>query len=576
MRKAVYVSLGLAMAVALSAPAVTTGPADAKILHALGRLTFGPRPGDLEQVREMGLVKWIDLQLNPKKIPESPVLLEKLRPLDTLNMTTRDLVKNYPTPQMIAKLAAGDGTYPSEPAKRRLVEVQVDQYRRQRSADAPDRPIATFLTPEQRQTLQSGKREERVQVLNSLSGLELDEALLFTPRRAREQLYPVVPPELRRRIQKSLGAFRIIDQDLVNGKLYRAIYSNQQLAEVLSDFWFNHFNIYQPKGDDRFMVTAYEREVVRPRVMGKFKDLLLATAQSPAMLVYLDNYQSVAEGTTRGRKKKVADNGAEKRGLNENYGRELMELHTMGVDGGYTQKDVTEVARCFTGWTVKNPAEGGGFEFDRATHDDRAKVVLGVRIPKGGGVQDGLKVLDILIHHPSTAHFISWKLAVRFVADNPPKSLVDRMAKTFTNSGGDIREVMQTMLESDEFWSEQTYRAKVKSPLELVASAVRALGSDVDYADALADKIAEAGEPLYKKQEPTGYSNSSEEWVNTASLLARMNFGLALAGNRIPGVKPPDPKILAEFASLQPAADAKPDLARAAGLYLGGPEFQRK
>ena len=570
-----FLNISLAFAMAVTASGVTTVSEDAKILHALDRLTFGARPGDLEQVRSMGLKKWIDLQLNPKKIPESPVLLEKLRPLDTLNMNARDLVKNYPTPQMIAKLAAGNGTYPTEPAKRRLVEVQVDQYRRERDKDAPDRPIATFLTPEQRKTLQSGKREEKVEVLNSLAGVELDEALLFMPRRGREQLYPIVSPELRRRIQKSLGAFRIIDQDLVNGKLYRAVYSNQQLAEVLADFWFNHFNVYQLKGDDRFMVPAYEREVIRPHVLGKFKDLLLATAESPAMLIYLDNYQSVAEGTAKGRKK-APNNDGEKRGLNENYGRELMELHTMGVNGGYTQKDVTEVARCFTGWTVKNPAEGGSFEFDRATHDNKAKVVLDVRIPKGGGMQDGLKVLDTLVHHPSTAHFISWKLAVRFVSDNPPKSLVDRMAMTFTKSGGDIREVMQTMLDSDEFWSEKTYRTKMKSPLELVASAVRALGIDVDYADSLADKIAEAGEPLYKKQEPTGYSDSSEEWVNTASLLARMNFGLALAGNRIPGVKPADPKMLEQLASLQPAADPKPDPVKAAGLYLGGPEFQRK
>ena len=191
-------------------------------------------------------------------------------------------------------------------------------------------------------------------------------------------------------------------------------------------------------------------------------------------------------------------------------------------------------------------------------------------------MQDGLRVLDILAHHPSTARFISWKLAVRFVSGKPPASLVDRMAKSFTKSGGDIREVLQTMLDSDEFWSEKTYRVKVKSPLEMVVSAVRALGSDVEYADALADKIAEAGEPLYKKQEPTGYSNSSEDWVNTASLLARMNFGLALAANRIPGVKSPDPKILAELAALAPASDTKLDPVRAAGLYLGGPEFQRK
>jgi len=455
------------------------------------------------------------------------------------------------------------------------MELQVDEYRLERSKDAPVREVARFLTTEQRQILETGKKEEKLRVLGAYSGIQLDEALAAIPRKGREQLVSAASGEMRRRIERSIGAFRLIDRDLVNGKLYRAIYSNRQLAEVLADFWYNHFNVYQQKGDDRFMTTAYEYEVIRPRVLGKFKDLLLATAQSPAMLVYLDNFQSIAEGGGRGRKNKARGKDAEKRGLNENYARELMELHTMGVDGGYTQKDVTEVARCFTGWTVKDPIEGGSFEFDTRNHDGEKKA-LGVRIARGGGIQDGLTVLDILSRLKSTAHFVSWKIAVRFVSDNPPPALVDRMAKTFLKSGGDIRAVMQTLLDSEEFWDESTYRKKMKSPLEMVASAVRALNADVDSADALADKIAEAGQPLYGKQEPTGYSNAGAEWVNAAALLSRMNFGLALAANRIPGVRVPDPKILDELANLQPASDPMLDTVKLAGLYLGGPDFQRK
>lgn len=575
MRGSLRYPLALAILAGAAVPAVVTNSGeDARIEHALDRLTFGPRPGDLDRVRAMGLQKWIELQLNPRKIPENPVLLQKLEPLDTLNMSARELIRNYPPPGVISKLAQGNGTYPAEPGRRRFMELLVDEYRLEHSKDAPVREVALFLTPEQRRILQSGKSEEKLRILSEYTGTQLDEAIAAIPRRGREPLAGSAAGELRRRIERFSGAYRLIDRDLVDGKLYRAIYSNRQLAELLADFWYNHFNVYQQKGDDRFMVTAYEYQAIRPRVLGRFKDLLVATAESPAMLVYLDNFQSVAEASGKGRKNRGKD--AEKRGLNENYGRELMELHTLGVDGGYTQKDVTEVARCFTGWTVKDPAEGGTFEFDKSKHDNGEKKVLGVRIPRNGGMQDGLTVLDLLARHKSTARFISRKLAERFVADHPPASLVDRMARTFLQSGGDIREVMQTMLASGEFWSGRYRGAKIKSPLEMVASAVRALDAGVDSADALAGRIADAGEPLYRKQEPTGYSNTAAEWVSTAALLARMNFGLALAANRIPGVRPADPKILERLASLQPAADPSLDTVKRAGLYLGGPDFQRK
>jgi uncharacterized protein (DUF1800 family) len=271
------------------------------------------------------------------------------------------------------------------------------------------------------------------------------------------------------------------------------------------------------------------------------------------MLFYLDNWQSV--GPNAPQLPRGGPN-AQRRGLNENYGRELLELHTLGVDGGYTQKDVTEVARCFTGWSIDRPQLGGTFRFAPRLHDNGEKAVLGVTIPAGGGEKDGEKVLDIVAHHPATARFISKKLAQRFVADDPPVALVERMARTFLKTDGDIRAVMETMLESKEFWSEGAYRSKMKSPLEVVVSAVRSSNANVDFATALVNQVAQLGEPLYRKQEPTGYSNSSREWMNTAGLMARMNFALQLSGNKVPGVKVDTP-------------------AGGADTALGSPEFQK-
>jgi uncharacterized protein (DUF1800 family) len=372
--------------------------------------------------------------------------------------------------------------------------------------------------------------------------------------------------------------------------MLRAIESKRQLAEELDDFWFNHFNVYYDKGSDRFLIPAYERDAIRPNVLGKFRDMLEATAKSPAMLFYLDNFQSVRpDMDAKNKNRKV------KRGLNENYGRELMELHTLGVNGGYTQKDVTEVARCFTGWTLLEPRRGGGFFYNDNFHDKGEKVVLGHVIPARGGQDDAEKVLDILAAHPSTAHFISKKLAQRFVADNPPDALVDKMAKTFLGSNGDIREVMKVMLASKEFWSEGAYRAKVKTPFEMVARSVRALAATVSDAFALANQVGSLGEPLYRKQEPTGYSNMNSDWVNSAALLSRMNFALNLAQNRVPGVKVDvsrfgnDPIEVAKtlmFRSASPQTRAaiqraledqkQKTPATVAGLVIGSPDFQRR
>jgi uncharacterized protein (DUF1800 family) len=541
-------------------------PKDQRIAQALNRLTFGPRPGDAAQVRSTGLKKWIELQLHPDQIPENPALLAKLKELDTLNMSSAELVRNYPTPQLVKQMVAGQMPFPTDPDRRLLIEKLVAKYENKQAAGgnaaAPGAPAAQplrdILTPEQVRGLRQGTPGQRLAAFQALPPDKQDDVIGAMPAQLRQTLFAAAPPDVRRKIVLAAGPQQVVARDLSEGKMLRAIYSNRQLDEILVDFWYNHFNIFLEKGADRYLVTSYERDVIRPHVLGKFRDLLEATAKSPAMLFYLDNWQSVGPNAPAGR-----GNGKQaRRGLNENYGRELLELHTLGVDGGYTQKDVTEVARCFTGWTINQPQRGGTFVFAPRQHDDGEKVVLGVTIPAGGGEKDGEKVLDIVAHSPATARFISRKLAQRFVADEPPASLVDRMAATFLKSDGDIREVLRTMFDSKEFWSVGAYRSKMKSPLEMVASAVRSVNGDVDYAFALTNQVAQLGEPLYRKQEPTGYSNSSREWLNSAGLVARMNFALQLASNKVPGVK------------VETANAVKPDDAE--GITLGSPEFQKR
>lgn len=530
-------------------------PKDDRVAHALNRLMFGPRPGDVEQVGKIGLNKWIDQQLHPERIAENPTLAGKLKHMDTLGMSTTELVKHYPTPQMVRQMANGMMPLPADPERRRMVQLQIDRATRKQDGDgqppADRRPLAELLTREEMRGLRQGTPAERMAVLQSMSPEKQSEVVEALGNGLRLAMYPAASPELRRKLDGSVAPQQLIVRDLTESKILRAVHSNRQLNEVLADFWFNHFNIFIDKGADRFLTTAYERDAIRPHVLGKFRDLLEATAKSPAMLFYLDNWQSVGENTpaTRG------PAARQRRGLNENYGRELLELHTLGVDGGYTQKDVTEVARCFTGWTINQPQRGGEFFFNARMHDRGEKIVLGVRIPAGGGMEDGLKVLDIVARHPSTAKFISYKLAQRFVADEPPASLVGRMQQTFLKSGGDIREVMRAMLQSKEFWSVGAHRSKIKSPFEMVASAVRAVNGDVDFAFPLVNQVAQLGQPLYRKQEPTGYSNSSEAWLNSAGLVARMNFALQLADGKVPGVKVAETGL---------------------GTALGSPEFQKR
>jgi uncharacterized protein (DUF1800 family) len=563
--------IALAAAVCLGIYADTNDPAglfnreiskDQRVQQALNRLTFGPRTGDAAAVQAMGLKKWLDLQLHPERIAENPVLEGKLKIMDTLSMNSQELVRDYPSPQVLRLMMKGQMPYPTDPDRRMMVWKLAEKEARKNGQDGPPNPMGDpqalrdLLTPEQLRPLRTGSPRERIAAFQALPAAKQDDVIEAMPAPLRQTLFAAAPPELRRRLEMANGPAQVVARDLTESKILRAVYSNRQLDEVMADFWFNHFNVYLDKGADRYLLTGYERDAIRPRVFGKFRDLLEATAKSPAMLFYLDNWQSVGPGAPQARGDAAK---GQRRGLNENYGRELLELHTLGVDGGYTQKDVTEVARCFTGWTIDQPQRGGKFTFNPRLHDDGEKTVLGVRIPAGGGMRDGETVLDIVAHHPSTAHFISRKLAMRFVADDPPESLVTRMAKSFIRTDGDIRAVLECMLDSREFWSEGAYRTKVKSPLEMVASAVRAVNGDVDFAAPLVNQLTQLGQPLYRKVEPTGYSNSGREWLNSAGLVARMNFALQLAGNKVPGVN---------------VASANPDAALA-GIPLGSPEFQK-
>jgi len=577
---------------------------DDQILHALDRLTFGPRPGDVDRVKKIGLQKWVFQQLHPDRLPENPVLEARLQELESLRMTPLEALQHYPGPQMIRAIAQGKQPMPDDLLLRASIERLITRYKVKRAqaaglaapaADAnaelePIRPLEEVLTPAELETVRGNNGDKKRELLESMQPDRVEDMLIAMNQKQRTQLFGPAPSPIRREIFLLNGPQQVVAYDLLDSKMLRAIESTRQLAEELDDFWFNHFNVFYEKGADRFLIPQYEREAIRPHVLGQFRDLLEATAKSPAMLFFLDNFESVRPDIDANDKNRKV-----KRGLNENYGRELMELHTLGVNGGYTQKDVTEVARCFTGWGIQEPRKGGGFFYNDKLHDKGQKIVLGHVIAAGGGIEDGEQVLDILARHPSTAHFISKELAQRFVADNPPESLVNKMAQTFRSTNGSIREVMKTMLNSKEFWSEGAYRAKVKTPFEMVASSARALNANVIDGWALANQVGALGEPLYRKLEPTGYSNLSSEWVNSSALLGRMNFALQLAQNHVESVKVDvsrfgdDPSAVAKilmFRAMSPQTRAAIDKAledskqknpaMVAALVIGSPDFQKR
>jgi uncharacterized protein (DUF1800 family) len=494
---------------------------DQKIVHLLNRLGFGPRPGDVERVKRIGIDKYIDQQLHPDRIDDAAVEA-RLKNIESLHMGLEELAEKYPQPNMIARelgLKGKGAAAKAQPA----APAAGDNAAGNQAADAP---------------LDLSKQENRQMVMEYY----------------RE--HGLKPPQM-------------LLQDLMQQKLVRAVYSERQLQEVMADFWYNHFNIFWPKGADKILTTDFEMSAIRPHTFGKFEDLLLATAKSPAMLFYLDNYQSSSPDAKLPRRPGIGQQSRLQRrgllgglgrpndqpvraeqqqrapaaqqlakrkpGINENYARELMELHTLGVEGGYTQKDVQEVARCFTGWTIVQPRRGGGFVFRPFMHDDGEKIVLGHKIPAGGGMKDGEMVIDILAHHPSTAKFISTKLVRRFVSDTPPPALVDRVAQVYQKTDGDIREMLRTIFTSPEFNSKDAYRAKIKSPFELAASAIRAIGGEMNNSLMVSQFISKMGQPLYRYQPPTGYPDKAEQWVNTGALLERLNFGLALSSNKLRG-----------------------------------------
>jgi uncharacterized protein (DUF1800 family) len=522
-----------------------------RILHVLNRLGFGPRPGDVERVKAIGLDKYIEQQLNPEKIDDA-ASEAKLQNLTALRMTSTELYEKYPQPGQLLRALQQRGALPTD-----LAQARDNRQQNNPNQNQPKNGAATS-NEMQGPPNNNANANPNANAANPMNNAEY--------RRAVYEYFK----------ENNLRPPQFITGELQMSRILRATYSERQLQEVLVDFWTNHFNVFAGKGADRWLLVAYDRDTIRPHTMGKFSDLLRATAESPAMLFYLDNFQSVSPNAPQQRPLQQPGNRRllsmsnnpqdqrpqqqqARRGINENYARELMELHTLGVDGGYTQKDVQEVARCFTGWTIFAPrgagaaaaqiAGAGGrraemlrenagkFYFNARVHDDGEKIVLGQKIPAGGGAKDGLMVLDILAHHPSTAKFIATKLVRRFVSDEPPASLVDRVAQTYMKTDGDIREMLRTIFFSPEFNSAEAYRAKIKRPFELAISAARTLAADTNGGPGFHQWIARMGQPLYGFQTPNGYSDMAEDWVNTGALLERMNFALALVSNRIPGTR---------------------------------------
>ncbi len=621
-----------------------------RVLHALNRLTFGPRPEDVAEVERVGLKKWFESQLTPQKIDDS-ALEARLAAFPAMTLPQQELMHRYPSPQMLRVMVQQHTPLPQDPIEHAIYAHGIAFYK-----DAEDRKAAAqaasgtgaaapamadaanVAAPRNMAdadnmnagTDQRRRRGGRVDLLGDGSseylmatkkaalspGLEATQSSTEAnkqPKRGAgrpehdEQAFPeaetleilALPPEDRvRRIlaldptrlldfrrslsqqelaavardftpqQKEIfaalqGAERMVGAEVLESRLDRDVYSRRQVEAVMTDFWLNHFNVYLRKNQNEpYFLPAYERETIRPFALGRFEDLLVATARSPAMLTYLDNWESVGPNSlaaqrgpkvaalVRNPKLKQALND---RGLNENYARELMELHTLGVGcevsrdhpvtmldpacgRGYSQADVTEVAKVFSGWTIDRPNQGGEYKFEDRRHEPGTKSVLGQSIHEGGE-KEGLEVLHMLAMSPATARFISAKLAVRFVSDTPPPALVDRMAKSYLASGGEIRSVLRTMFDSPEFWSTEVYRSKVKTPLEFVASALRATDADVTNPTPLVQSLDRLGMPLYGMQTPNGYSWVSEPWVSTGALVSRMNFALVLSSDKLPGTR---------------------------------------
>lgn len=622
---------------------------DARIIHALNRFTFGPRPGDVDEVRAQGLDAWFERQLRPASIADA-ALETRLEEYPAMLLSPAELIVRFPSNAVIRQVIDGKAPMPQQGLLRTVYEDQVARTKAKREEKAPTGSPAAPVNAINANAMMAQEAPaapaametaggqaagmadaalvtrilalapaQRVAELARMPQPELDAILKGLKGPQREALLDGMTPAMRETVGDLEGPERVVVGELMAQRVTRDLTSERQLQEVMTDFWLNHFNVFLRKNEAMpYLLVSFERDVVRPRALGNFEDLLEAVAHSPAMLLYLDQAESTGPDSMAAVRMQRAQwrEGEKKRGvgLNENYARELMELHTLGVNGGYTQADVVQAARILTGWTVDKPQRGGGFRFDENRHEPGTKKVMGQKF-KQKGEKEGRDLLHFLATRPATARFISQKLAVRFVGDNPPQALVDRMAKTFQSTHGDIAAVLRTLYKSPEFWSEDAYRAKVKTPLEFVVSAARASNVKSDDVRPLIEALRQMGMPLYGCVPPTGYKEDAADWVSTGALVNRMNFALRLAAGRLPGIAPqrdagPGDQdvaavearlesalvaggvstqtrqaVLDQFAQQSGAGGAKPrtvsTAARAqqdllAGLLLGSPEFQRR
>jgi uncharacterized protein (DUF1800 family) len=561
---------------------------DERVVHALDRFTFGPRPGDVEAVRAMGLDNWFEQQLHPSAIDNSE-LDQRLKRFLAMRWSTQELLFRVPSNGVIRQAANGKLQIPENPFLRAVYENAIYRLNEKKEAKAEKAVVANgapanapqlnantaasangmdaaATAPRGTGPVADPKAMAMAAKMDALDDdPETDEVLALEPNARVARLISMQPaefegfiqslrpaqraalvadltPEMREAVAALENPERLVAGELLAERLTRNIYSNAQLEEVMTDFWFNHFNIYLRKNEQMpYYLVSYERDTIRPFALGKFEDLLEAVAHSPAMMVYLDNAESMGPDSPAAERAKMAAfrrPDAKRKadeGLNENYARELMELHTLGVNGGYTQADVIQVARILTGWTVDRPQFGGGFQFNPMRHEPGTKKVMGQKF-KDGDEKEGRALLHFLATRPATAEFLSRELAIRFVSDDPPQALVQRMAKTYLSTGGDISAVMRAVYHSPEFWTASDFREKVKTPLEFVVSAARVSNADVENFEPLINNLRQMGMPLYGCVPPSGWDWKAATWVSTGALVDRMNFALALAGNRLPGI----------------------------------------
>ncbi|HEY6488407.1 MAG: DUF1800 domain-containing protein [Terracidiphilus sp.] len=572
---------------------------DERILHALSRFTFGPRPGDVDVVRSIGLDNWFEQQLHPASLDFTD-LNARLAEFPAMQWNPENLLFRIPSNAIIRQALDGKVSIPERGALHAVYEDQIYRVAEKRQEKAEKQhadlnkpalggtPMAAPAgmpagievqaersespTPLSKETIgasaapsESGSMMAATQSPSAMDPIDIDPILALPAQQRVSKLVLMQPaeidgffkslrpiqhvaleaglsPEQRETVGDLENPERLVVEELTAQRLTRDIYSTAQLQEVMTDFWMNHFNVYLRKNEATpYYLVSYERDVIRPHALGKFEDLLEAVAHSPAMLLYLDNAESIGPDSVAAERAKMAaarrpgNQKKAREGLNENYARELMELHTVGVNGGYTQADVTQVARILTGWTVERPQRGGGFEFDPNRHDPGTVKALGQKF-KDHGEMEGRDLLHYLATRPATAQFVSRKLAIRFVSDDPPQSLVDRLAKTYLSSGGDISAMLRTLYHAPEFWLTNVYRAKVKTPIEFVVSAVRASDAQIDNLRPIANELRTLGMPLYGCVPPTGYDWQASTWVSTGALVDRMNFALNLAASRLPGI----------------------------------------